>query len=85
MQACRLQMCSGDAREATSLSFEIIGDCRQGHGVENAVVLDPFLGAGTTLIAAEQLGMRGIGIEVDRHYAEIASERLRDEIDCANR
>jgi site-specific DNA-methyltransferase (adenine-specific) len=59
--------------------------CLQLHGVEDSVVLDPFLGAGTTLIAAEQLGMRGIGIEIDRHYAEIASERLRDEIDCANR
>jgi site-specific DNA-methyltransferase (adenine-specific) len=55
--------------------------CLQLHGVDGAVVLDPFLGAGTTLVAAEQLGMRGIGIEIDPHYAEIASERLRGEID----
>jgi site-specific DNA-methyltransferase (adenine-specific) len=59
--------------------------CLQLHGVEGAAVLDPFLGAGTTLIAAEQLGMRGIGIEIDQHYAEIASERLRAEIDCGKR
>jgi site-specific DNA-methyltransferase (adenine-specific) len=56
--------------------------CLQLHGVADAVVLDPFLGAGTTLIAAERLGMRGIGIEIDPHYVEIALERLRTEIGC---
>lgn len=55
--------------------------CLQLHGVDDAVVLDPFLGAGTTLVAAEQLGMRGIGIEVDTHYAAIAVTRLQSEID----
>jgi len=59
--------------------------CLQLHGVDSAVVLDPFLGAGTTLVAAEQLGMRGIGIEIDPHYVEIASERLRREIDHGKR
>jgi site-specific DNA-methyltransferase (adenine-specific) len=56
--------------------------CLQLHGVPDAVVLDPFLGAGTTLIAAERLGMRGIGIEIDPHYVEIAQERLKSEIGC---
>ena len=56
--------------------------CLQLHGVKDAVVLDPFLGAGTTLIAAEKLGMRGIGIEIDPHYVEIALERLKSEIGC---
>jgi len=55
--------------------------CLQLHGLDDAVVLDPFLGAGTTLIAAEQLGMRGIGIEIDPHYAAVAMTRLRSEID----
>jgi len=55
--------------------------CLQMHGLDDAVVLDPFLGAGTTLVAAEQLGMRGIGIEIDPHYAAVAMTRLQSEID----
>lgn len=47
------------------------------HGVKDALVLDPFLGAGSTLVAAERLGCRGIGIEIDPHYARTAAERVR--------
>jgi len=38
-------------------------------------VLDPFLGSGTTLLACEQLGRRGFGIEVEPTYCDIALER----------
>lgn len=40
------------------------------------VVLDPFLGSGTTLIVAKELGRSGIGIELNREYAETAKERI---------
>jgi site-specific DNA-methyltransferase (adenine-specific) len=50
--------------------------CIRLHGVADALVLDPFLGAGTTLVAAEQLGHRGIGIELDPVYAQTAAARL---------
>ena len=39
------------------------------------VVLDPFLGSGSTLIAAEQTGRRCIGIEIDSRYVDVAVRR----------
>jgi site-specific DNA-methyltransferase (adenine-specific) len=47
-------------------------------------VLDPFMGSGTTLVAAAEAGRWGIGIELERRYCALAKARLlrQDELPC---
>lgn len=54
--------------------------CIKLHGKADALVLDPFLGVGATLMATQRLGCRGIGIEIDPGYAESAAWRLRERL-----
>jgi DNA modification methylase len=54
-----------------ALVADAIKDCSRRKGI----ILDPFLGSGTTLIAAERTGRRACGIEIDPAYVDVAVRR----------
>lgn len=56
------------------LVIDALKDCSKRGGI----VLDPFAGSGTTLLAAERTGRLGRGIELDPHYVDVAIRRWQD-------
>ena len=57
-----------------ALVADAIKDCSR----RNGLVLDPFAGSGTVLIAAERTGRRARAVEIDPHYVDVAVRRWQD-------
>ena len=48
------------------------------YSYEGDVILDPFIGSGTTSLACKKLNRHFIGIEINQKYCDIANKRLRN-------
>jgi DNA modification methylase len=68
-----------DAHFAT-FPQDLIVDCIKAGCPENGIILDPFMGAGTTALVAKKLNRNFIGIELNPDYVKIAERRLRKEL-----
>ncbi len=62
--------------ESNTVGWQPTCTCANNADTVPCVVLDPFLGSGTTLAVARMLGRAGIGIELNPDYAELARERI---------
>jgi site-specific DNA-methyltransferase (adenine-specific) len=68
---------SGNKLHPTQKPLCVLTPLIQSFSRPSDIVLDPFCGSGSTLVAARELGRRYIGIELSKTYFELAEQRLR--------
>lgn len=75
----KARSCHGQAQHPTQKPVELVRMLIESSCPPGGLVLDPFAGSGTTLVAAKECGRRAIGIEIDAGYCEVAIGRLAQE------
>ena len=65
-------------KHPTIKPINIVENLISNSSIENNTILDPFMGSGTTGVAAVNLNRNFIGIEMDEHYFEIAEKRINE-------
>lgn len=76
---CRAQAYTNGKEHPTQKPLELMRWCFQFTPFAQTI-LDPFMGSGTTLRAAKDLGRKAIGIEIEERYCEIAVKRLQQSV-----
>ena len=71
---------AADIRHPTEKPIGLMRWCIEQCGEGMVTILDPFMGSGTTLRAAKDLGRKAIGIEIEERYCEVAVKRLAQEV-----
>jgi DNA modification methylase len=61
----------------TTFPPALIRTCIEAGCPPDGVVLDPFMGAGTTALVARELGRSYVGVELNADYVKMAEERIR--------
>ena len=76
----RCQNEQGSALHPTQKPLELVRFIAQYSCPPAGTIVDPFMGSGTTLRAAKDLGRKAIGIEIEERYCEIAADRLAQKV-----
>ena len=70
---------SGDKKHPAIYPKKLVDKCIKMSGIKKGLVLDPFVGTGTTGLAAKENNLNFIGIDIDKDYLEFAQKRINNE------
>lgn len=78
----KVRSCHGEAENETQKPLGIIRPLLEYSCPPGGSMIDPFMGSGSSLVVAKELGLTAIGIEVRESQCEIAARRLSQEVLC---